>query len=156
MKISDFLIAMGWLITSTNFSLSQHQELLEMWNLPSFIINPSITTILAPLSENPSQASELMTIVSKCISVGILARIYDVGQREKLHAPMFVLAFGASVFLWTKIALPIDIYLFVVFPWIMMIGLLISRMNAMVWGMEDQSVSEKTSSSSMLELVPGL
>ncbi|QSZ30061.1 hypothetical protein DSL72_004579 [Monilinia vaccinii-corymbosi] len=151
MKISNFLIATGSLIISTRCNLSQHQELLEIWKFPSLMLtNPSLSTLLAPLLDNPGQASELATIVSNCISVGILAMIHDAGQHEKLHAPMVVLAFGASIYFWTKVAAPIDIYLFVIFPWMLMVGLLISRINGVIWEMEDQTAYEKTESSHML------
>ncbi|KAF7857248.1 hypothetical protein EAF04_009489 [Stromatinia cepivora] len=159
MKLFDFLIATGSLIISTRFSLSQHEGLLNTWSLPHLITNnPSISTILAPPSDNDIQASELVIKASICISAGLVARIYDVGKYEKLHAPMFILAFGASIYFWIKVAAPADIYLFVIFPWMLLIGLLISRLHDATWrmeGTEGRPVSEKKMNGSfVLELVP--
>ncbi|KAJ8068009.1 hypothetical protein OCU04_003587 [Sclerotinia nivalis] len=146
MKLFDFLIATGSLIISTCFSLSQHEELLNTWILPLFITNPSISTILVPPTNNHFQALELVIKASICISAGLVAWIYDVGKHEKLRAPMFVLAFGASIYFWIKTAAPADIYLFVIFPWILLIGLFISRLHDATWrveGMRDRPVSEE-------------
>ncbi|APA15013.1 hypothetical protein sscle_14g097830 [Sclerotinia sclerotiorum 1980 UF-70] len=159
MKLFDFLIATGSLVISTRFSLSQHEELLDTWTFPHLITNPSINTIFVPPSSNHFQASELLTKASICLSAALVAWIYDAAKHEKLRAPMYVLAFGASIYFWIKTAASADIYLFVIFPWMLLIGLLVSRLHDTAWrmeGVEDRSASnEKMNSSFIFELVPG-
>lgn len=113
-------------------------------------------TKLALLSSVHDPASELTTVFSICISIGSLACIYDIGQREQLHAPMVFLAFGLSVVFWIKVAAPVDIYLFVIFPWMLLVGLLISRIHGVILGSEDLPVSEeKRGSGHVFEVGPG-
>ncbi|TGO16975.1 hypothetical protein BTUL_0022g00770 [Botrytis tulipae] len=140
MKFSDFLIATGSLIVSTRCILSQYQECFDISSLSLLIKN---NTILEILSSSLGPASELATAIFVCISIGSIAWIYDIGKLEKLHAPMVILAFGSSVFFWIEVAAPVEIYLFVMFPWILLVGLLISRIHDAAGRVEDLSASEE-------------
>lgn len=55
---------------------------------------------------------------------------------------MVILAFGISVFFWIEFVSPVEIYLFVIFPWMLLVGLLISRIHSLVWSIEGLSASE--------------
>lgn len=70
---------------------------------------------------------------------------------------MVLLAFGLSVFFWIEFAAPVEIYLFVIFPWILLLGLLISRIHDATGRIADLSVSEeKRGSGYMLGCTEGL
>ncbi|KAF7889467.1 uncharacterized protein EAF01_010960 [Botrytis porri] len=94
-------------------------------------------------SSSLGPVSELATAIFVCMPISLIAWIYDIGKHEKLHAPMVILAFGLSVFFWVEFAAPVEIYLFVIFPWMLLAGLLISRIHDAVWKIGDLSVPEE-------------
>ncbi|ATZ56236.1 hypothetical protein BCIN_13g00850 [Botrytis cinerea B05.10] len=139
MTFSDFWIAAGSLIVSTRCTVSQYEEFFDTTSLSHPLAND---TILEFLSSSLGPVSELPTAIFVCISIGLIAWIYDIGKHEKLHAPMVILAFGLSVFFWIEFVSPVEIYLFVIFPWMLLVGLLISRIHSLVWSIEGLSASE--------------
>ncbi|KAF7950037.1 hypothetical protein EAE96_007340 [Botrytis aclada] len=154
MKLFDFLIATGSLIVSTRCIMSQCQEFFDLSSFSRPLTND---TLLEFLSFSLCSASELANPIFICISIGLIALIYDSGKHETLHAPVVILAFGLSVFLWIEFAASMEIYLFVIFPWILLAGLLISRIYDRVWKIGDLSVSEeKRGSNCMLGYNEGL
>ncbi|KAF5869180.1 uncharacterized protein Bfra_011723 [Botrytis fragariae] len=154
MKLSDFFIATGSLIVSTRCVMSQYQEFFDISSFSLLLAND---TILEFLSFSLGSVSELATASFVCISIGLIAWIYNIGQHEKLHSPMVILAFGLSVFFWIELAASIEIYLFVIFPWVLLMGLLISRIYDVVWRKKDLPASEeKRGSDCMFGYTEGL
>ncbi|KAF7916158.1 uncharacterized protein EAE98_010743 [Botrytis deweyae] len=140
MKFSDFFIATGSLIVSTRCIRSQYQECFDISSLSLLLKNDTIPEIP---SSSLGPTSELTTAIFVCTSIGLIAWIHDIGKHEKLHSPMVILAFGSSVFLWIEFAAPVEIYLFVIFPWILLVGLLISRIHDAVWRKKGLPASEE-------------
>lgn len=66
-------------------------------------------------------------LCSTCISGGLLTSIYDRGRHERLHGPLSILSFALSIAIYQATRAPLDILVFVIFPWVLAGGLLASR-----------------------------
>ena len=74
-----------------------------------------------------NQISDTAMLCSTCISGGLLTSIYNRGRHERLQRPLSVLAFVVSIVIYLATRAPLDILVFVIFPWVLAGGLLASR-----------------------------
>lgn len=88
------------------------------------------TSTLIPLNLTGVTSNQLLDttmLCSTCISGGLLTSVYNRGREERLHGPLGIITFITTFAIYITTRVPLDILVFVIFPWTLTAALLVSR-----------------------------